>query len=269
MVNSGANGVLTVQDDAGSHVLSLCSASFDHVTEGEPAGQLVICRSGEVELFGHAGEWVIPEGHMVYIPPHRWFRLSARSASLTVVRFCRGEVAWRHDGCWVGPISDFASRLVAHGSKWSEVDAGHMRARSFFVTLGDMVPDWFTHQRILWTPHTANGVLRRALDYARSQGPGVSVTAVAKHVGMSERTLRRHMQAELGQSWREYIREFRMNRAMELLRKDRLSVTETAFEVGFSSSSAFSSAFLDYVGKTPSAYLRSYRGSSGEDRLAA
>jgi AraC-like DNA-binding protein len=74
---------------------------------------------------------------------------------------------------------------------------------------------------------------------------------------MSERTLRRHMQSELGQTWRDFIRELRMKKAMELLRKERKSIIETAFEVGFSSSSAFSHAFMEYVGKTPSAYARS------------
>lgn len=98
-------------------------------------------------------------------------------------------------------------------------------------------------------------------------GPSVSLPDVAEHVGMSERTLRRHMQSELGQSWRDFIREMRMNKAMELLRKERKSVTETAFEVGFSSSSAFSNAFLDYVGETPSAFARSMRQSA--ERISA
>ncbi|WP_093233856.1 helix-turn-helix domain-containing protein [Sinorhizobium sp. NFACC03] len=70
--------------------------------------------------------------------------------------------------------------------------------------------------------------------------------------------MRRHLEAELGQSWREFIREQRMNRAMELLRKEGRSIKETAFEVGFSSISAFSSAFFGYVGKTPSVYAKAF-----------
>ncbi|MGN7736786.1 helix-turn-helix domain-containing protein [Ensifer sp. 22564] len=54
----------------------------------------------------------------------------------------------------------------------------------------------------------------------------------------------------------QLIREQRMNRAMELLRKEGHCITETAFEAGFSSSSAFSSAFFGYVGKTPSVYAK-------------
>ncbi|MBD9510906.1 helix-turn-helix domain-containing protein [Ensifer sp. ENS10] len=45
---------------------------------------------------------------------------------------------------------------------------------------------------------------------------------------------------------------------MELLRKEGHCITETAFEAGFSSSSAFSSAFFGYVGKTPSVYAKAF-----------
>ncbi|MBV7520517.1 helix-turn-helix domain-containing protein [Ensifer sp. ENS12] len=71
---------------------------------------------------------------------------------------------------------------------------------------------------------------------------------------MSERTLRRHLEAELGQSWREYTCGQRMNRALELLRKEGRSIKETAF----GSISAFSSAFSGYVGKTPSVYAKAF-----------
>jgi AraC-like DNA-binding protein len=253
-----------------SHMLRFEAERFDHTSEGEPAGQLVICREGEIELFGHAGEWLIPADHMVYIPPHRWFRVRAREpANGLVVRFCQNEVSWRHDGCWVGPLGGFATELLENGLKWSVETASNRRARCFFVTLGDLVPNWFVHERILWTSYAQNSAIQRALDFARARGPSVSVIEVADHVGMSERTLRRHMQAELGQSWREFIREFRMNRAMEMLRKDRLSITETAFQVGFSSSSAFSSAFLEYVGQPPSAYARAYRPALAKQQVSA
>lgn len=235
-------------------------ARFDFHTEGEAGGQLVRCTEGELELFGHAGEWTIPPDHMVYIPHGRMFRLRARvPSSGIVVQFGRAEVAWRHDGCWVGPVGELAAALLEYALKWdAETAPGNRLAKAFFVTLGEMIPGWFCHERINWTPYADNGAIQRAIDYARSRGPAVTLPEVADHVGMSERTLRRHLQTELGQGWRDFIRELRMNRAMQLLRTERRSVTETAFEVGFSSSSAFANAFMGYVGKSPSAYAKSF-----------
>lgn len=127
-----------------------------------------------------------------------------------------------------------------------------------------MVPGWFCNERIMWTPYARNPAVQRVVDYANMKGPAVTLPEVARHAGMSERSLRRYMQAELGQSWRDFIRELRMKRAMEMLRKERKSIVETAIDVGFSSSSAFSHAFVEYVGKTPSAYARSFGGIPGE-----
>ncbi|MEH6741275.1 MAG: helix-turn-helix transcriptional regulator [Sulfitobacter sp.] len=110
----------------------------------------------------------------------------------------------------------------------------------------------------MWTPYASHSAIQKVIDYANERGPAITLPEVASHVGMSERTLRRHMKVELGHSWREFIRELRMNKAMKLLRDRQQSITQTAFEVGFSSSSAFSSAFLEYVGKTPTAYAKSF-----------
>ena len=243
-----------------SHASAFGISRFDYVTEGEIAGQLVRCLSGEMTLFGHAGEWVIPPEHMVYIPHGRMFRLRANvAASGHVVQFCNREVKWSHDGCWVGPSGSFASEMLDYSMKWGAGTKDRNRqARSFFVTLGEMLPGWFRNERIMWTPYSENSTIQRVIDFVNERGPAITLPEAAVFVGMSERTLRRHMQTELGQNWRDFIREMRMNCAMKLLGKERRSVTQTAFEVGFSSSSAFSSAFANYVGRTPSAYAKAF-----------
>ena len=258
-----------VRPDMSSHSQPF-EGRFDFESEAEPGGQLVRCLTGELELFGHAGEWVIPADHMVYIPPGRTFRLRARISSTGLVaKFCHGEVSWHHDGCWVGPVGDFAAALLQHSLRWgAQTGARDRKARSFSVPLGSMVPVWFRHARILCTPYAQNTAMHKLIDFAPRRGPSVTLPEAAQFAGMSERTLRRHMQNELGQTWRDFTRELRMNRAMELLRKERRSVTQTAFEVGFSSSSAFSSAFFQYVGKTPSHYAKSFH-SIGQERRAS
>ncbi|MEH6523537.1 helix-turn-helix transcriptional regulator [Sulfitobacter sp.] len=230
-------------------------------SESEPAGQLVLCQSGEIELSGHDGEWIIPAGYMVYVPAARMFRIRVRfPSSGNVIKFCRDEVSWNHNGCWVGQVQSITSHLSDYALKWSShKDRTSDQAKAFFVTVGEMVPNWFQHERFMWTPYAENSSIQRVIDFTKQSGPDISLPEVAAHVGMSERNLRRHMQSELGQSWRDFIRELRMNKAMVLLGKDRKSVTETAFEVGFSSSSAFSSAFMNYVGKTPSAFVKTIR----------
>jgi AraC-like DNA-binding protein len=50
----------------------------------------------------------------------------------------------------------------------------------------------------------------------------------------------------------EYIRNYRLEKAEELLRNKAGTVSEIAYQVGFESLSYFSRMFLERFGKTPS-----------------
>ncbi len=82
---------------------------------------------------------------------------------------------------------------------------------------------------------------------------------------MSERTLARRFEAEVGMSLRSWRRRLRLFKAIELL-GGGLDVTQTAMELGYGSTSAFVYAFRTEMGCSPQAYMRGRgvdRGSSG------
>jgi hypothetical protein len=56
----------------------------------------------------------------------------------------------------------------------------------------------------------------------------------------------------------------RIERAMALLRRGDLSVTEVCFEVGCSSLGTFSTRFTELVGTSPSAYREQHAGEAPE-----
>ncbi|TCZ58630.1 AraC family transcriptional regulator [Roseicella aquatilis] len=82
-------------------------------------------------------------------------------------------------------------------------------------------------------------------------------------LGMSERTLARRFEAELGMSLRSWRRRLRLFKAIELL-GGGLGVTRTAMELGYGSTSAFVYAFRTGMGRSPQAHLRGH----GADRVA-
>ncbi|WP_211859913.1 AraC family transcriptional regulator [Neoroseomonas soli] len=76
-----------------------------------------------------------------------------------------------------------------------------------------------------------------------------------RDLGMSGRTLARRFEAELGMSLRSWRRRLRMFKAIELL-GGGLSVTQTAMELGYGSTSAFVYAFRTDMGRSPQGYMR-------------
>ena len=73
---------------------------------------------------------------------------------------------------------------------------------------------------------------------------------------MSAGHLSRQFRLAYGESPYAYLMTRRIERAMALLRRGDLSVTETCFEVGCSSLGTFSTRFTELVGVPPGVYRR-------------
>ena len=84
----------------------------------------------------------------------------------------------------------------------------------------------------------------------------LDVEGLARGVNMSAGHLSRQFRQAYGVSPYAYLMTRRIERAMALLRRGDLSVTEVCFEVGCSSLGTFSSRFTELVGVPPSVYRR-------------
>lgn len=81
--------------------------------------------------------------------------------------------------------------------------------------------------------------------------PGIDV--VARHLGVSERTLRRRLE-DRGTTFREITDRTRAEVAESYVRDHQLPLAEVAFLLGFSETSAFTRAFKRWTGSTPGAW---------------
>jgi len=247
-----------------THAVEMHVPSFDASSERESGGMLVCIHHGEVMLFGHAGRWTLPTGHMVYIPPERSYRLAATGpVEITLVKFTGGEAVWRHAGCWAVAMPALAVEMISFARRWGpDRDPADALANDFFQTMGQLFAVWFDTKRKMWTPFGNAPDMERAIAFARDHIETASIADTATAVGMSERTLRRRFRDELGINWREFITEVRMSKALKLLSQKNSSVTQTAYAVGFSSIGAFTVAFTSYAGMTPSAFARKHTQSN-------
>ncbi len=100
-------------------------------------------------------------------------------------------------------------------------------------------------------------ILRRVRDRIdREYAQPLDVEALARGANMSAGHLSREFKLAYGESPYSYLMTRRIERAMALLRRGDLSVTEICFEVGCSSLGTFSTRFTELVGVPPSAYRR-------------
>ncbi len=82
-----------------------------------------------------------------------------------------------------------------------------------------------------------------------------SVEELGSDVAMSRSNLFRKLKAVTGQTPIEFIYNFRLRKAMEMLLERKLSVSQISFEVGFKSPSSFTKSFKKQFGKSPTDFL--------------
>ncbi|CAL9512658.1 helix-turn-helix transcriptional regulator [Streptomyces albus] len=107
--------------------------------------------------------------------------------------------------------------------------------------------------------------LRRVRDRIdREYAQPLDVEALARGVNMSAGHLSRQFRQAYGESPYSYLMTRRIERAMALLRRGDLSVTEVCFAVGCASLGTFSTRFTELVGMPPGAYRRRAEQADGE-----
>ncbi len=130
------------------------------------------------------------------------------------------------------------------------------------AALGDFPADWgaeiLTLHQTLSQASAAVTQLRRLL--ADDLG-NIDLRAAAQHFGWSTRSLQRHLNAA-GTSFREELRQARINAAKALLSLSRESVLRLAARLGYASSESFIREFRKTTGTTPGAFRRVARTTS-------
>jgi len=100
-------------------------------------------------------------------------------------------------------------------------------------------------------------LLRRVRDRIdRDYSDPLDVESLAREVGVSGGHLSREFKDAYGESPYSYLMTRRIERAMTLLRRGDLSVTEVCFAVGYGSLGTFTTRFTELVGVSPGRYKR-------------
>jgi len=110
-------------------------------------------------------------------------------------------------------------------------------------------------ERLLGERAQGGGVVEqvRAAVLRRLPNNGVRLAVVAEDLGMSARTLQRKL-AEAGSSFQQVLDGARYALAQDYLRQRELSLVDIAFLLGFQEQSAFTHAFREWSGMSPSSW---------------
>jgi AraC-like DNA-binding protein len=215
--------------------------------------QLIYASTGVLEVFVPEGTWFTPSVRAVWVPGgtiHHW-----QVHGATTVRMVGIPTA-------LMPSAEQVPALVAVDSLLRELiiacseqgPAETPAARRLLRVLVDRVEP--SNEAPTVVPTLIDQRLRdaqRLLEADMTASP--SLAELGRAVGASERTLSRLFGDELGMSYTAWRTQLRLHRATLLLAEGR-TATQVATACGFSSPSAFVSAFRAAFGRTPGSLYR-------------
>jgi ligand-binding sensor domain-containing protein/signal transduction histidine kinase/DNA-binding response OmpR family regulator len=94
---------------------------------------------------------------------------------------------------------------------------------------------------------------------ANMENEKFGVDQLSNEAGMSRSQLHRKLKAIIDQSTTEFIRNFRLQRAAQLILQDAGSMSEIAYKVGFNSQAYFNKSFQELFGCSPSEYKKNQK----------
>ena len=87
-----------------------------------------------------------------------------------------------------------------------------------------------------------------------------NIDTIAASVGLSRSAFFKKLKSLTGLAPVDWVKEIRLNKSVELIKKTDLSISEIAFAVGFNDSGYFSKCFRKKYNQTPREYINAYRG---------
>jgi AraC-like DNA-binding protein/mannose-6-phosphate isomerase-like protein (cupin superfamily) len=220
--------------------------------------QLEYAFHGSVEVETATAHFLLPPQQAAWIPAGVEHRTTIRTTVRTIsVFFEAGLVADPGERVRILAVPPVLREMMIYSGRWPiDRSASDPVGEAYFVALGRLVSEALDSEAPLFLPTSSDPVLAAALAWTREHLDTATMGDVARHAGLSERSLRRRFEAGLGMSWRNYMIQARLLRAMALLAEPGPSVLHVAGAVGFESLSSFNRAFRERTGVTPSAYRK-------------
>lgn len=219
--------------------------------------QILYAVEGTMTLTAEGRRWTLPSQRAAWISARtRHLAKSETGAKLRTLYLARSLVPKAPRGVRVFGVTPLAREMILHAMRW-----GPKRERvidppcdAFFRAVATLVGEWLAAEQPYWLPEARSPELGRAMAWINEHLDTATPAATARAAHVSVRTLSRRFEEEAKMTFRAYLQAARMMRAMELLALPRASVTTTAYAVGFRSLGAFTTAFTERCGETPSDY---------------
>lgn len=224
-------------------------------------GQFLYTEGGVVHVITNVKTFFLPARHYMWIAPGVAHSIHPGSTDV-IMRNLYFPVEQDEDPFYtqtaIYPVSDLLLQMIIYSNRWSgDINKEQQSSFRFAQALKAVLPDVSKYDLPLSLPYPQDKRFGEVIKFIELNLHEVIVLPeLASRFGLSERSLSRLFQSDVGMSFIRYYTIQRIMRALKLLLVDKLSVKEVATQVGYNSIPTFSTTFYKILGIRPSEYVK-------------
>jgi len=219
--------------------------------------QLVYAARGTMQVTTPKGRWLVPPDRAVWVPARLEHAIDVLAdIDMRTLYFDLAWLAREHPG--LGLDAEFVVRVsqLLHQAILALFDGRNDPGRTGLLVKLAMLELHQAEDSATFIPLPHEPRCRRAADIVLGDPTGAhEIEALAREVGTSARTLSRLFASETQLSFKSWCQRARIAAAIERLSVEaNVSVKQLASDLGYASVPAFSHAFRQVTGKTPTEF---------------
>ena len=221
-------------------------------------GQLGYVEGGIAYITIHDKTYVVPARHYFWIPcgiPHI-LRIGHSGTVLRSIYFYTNDDYMDpfYGKLGIYPAPELLIQMINHTERWDEK---HVMETDYYfdflVSIKKLLPQLNSNALPIVLPITTDERMSRITAYLEANiAEQINLRDMSSRFYMSERSMSRMFQTHLHISFLQYVKTLRMIKAIEMLLKTNMSVTDIAFAVGYDTVGSFSNTFYTFTHSRPS-----------------
>lgn len=231
----------------------------DDILHSHEKGQLVYVESGFQYITVDGNIYLLPQNHAAWIPPGSIHKTNTHSEKIKLmIMFADvGPSSVFHHEINVFSVPPVLKEMIKYSERWSKNRSKDPDAMLFLKALFNELPHFVEHSLKLHIRLPEDRRLAKPIEYLHNHyQKDLRIEDLSEISLLSLRSLERIFKKETGMTLNKYQQILRIIKSLELLSSGDLTISETAYEVGYKSVQAFTRSFQTVMKSRPTDFIK-------------
>ncbi len=231
----------------------------DDVFHNHRKGQLVYVESGFQYITIEEKIYLLPQNHAVWIPPNAVHKTNSHSEKIKLM-IMFADISTKnpfYHEINVFSVPPVLKEMIKYAEKWSKQMTPDVDENLFLKALFNELPRFVEHSLTLHIILPKDQRLTKVIEHLHNHySDEIKMEDLSDTALLSFRTLERIFKKETGLTLSKYQQMLRIIKSLELLSAGHLTISETAYEVGYKSVQAYTRSFLSVMQFRPTDFIK-------------